>query len=1202
MITLRQSFIVALLGTASLTWPSLSIANPACDDPAICKSDLVGKVLEDSTVETVEIGNNTENTVAAQDGGALFSISVDGEHVAGTKPLPDAQRKTDLALEHFDVQVKFDGLGAKPILNVSTMPVRRAYATGEAINFLASNNYPAWISSAEIRIFDVGDTRREAPIDIVSVSPEGAATWKMPSQGSGKFVYVLRVTDGEGRFDETGALSLVRDDHFETQKMEGDSVAPGYGEDRTAIRNIPVYGGAVTVSGKNVPGGHGVTVMGDPIPVDNGGSFVVQRILPPGDHGIDIDVQGDGQDGLSFNRSINIPENEWFYVGLADFTAGKRFGDKNIEAVKPGDFKGTYTKGRLAFYLKGKIKGRYLLTAAADTSEKDIKSLFKGLDEKDPRQFLKRIDPDDYYPIYGDESESFEDAPTQGKFYVRLDKDDSHAMWGNFKTEIRGTEFLRNERALYGANGVYKSNGITSFGERKTEARVYAAQPGTLPHRVVLRGTGGSAYFMKHQDVTIGSETITVETRDRTTGRVLSRRALKYGEDYSFDYVQGVVLLRTPLSSSAAGSGPVQNEGVSDGDHFLIVSYEFTPSSGDVDGYAYGGRVQQWVGDNVRVGVTGQSEKTGAADQKLYGADIQFRKSERTYIELEAARSQGPGFGDSISTDGGLTTSEPTSAGLPGAKANAYRAKVRASLGEFTNDTVKGDFEAYYDRKQKGFSSLGYNAPEAEESWGAHLDFNVTDSTIFGLDYDERRVKNGKHDEQLAAIVTQDLNENLTASLGVTRTKRDLSSRGDGIRNDVGTKLAYSWSEHDTAYVFGQATVSRKGDIEKNHRVGVGGKKQLTEKLDASVEASYGSTGPGGSATLDYHPTAADHYYIGYKLNPDRAWGDTSISSLQGDDLGSIVAGARHKYSERLSAFGEENLDLFGRRRSLTQAYGVQYTPMPHWVFGGGFETGEIWDDTVNSAGVKNSDFDRTAISLSANYKPDADVNAHIKGEVRFDDSEDNSRDLTSYLIAGSVGYKTSEDWRLIISADAVFTDASESTRDGDYVETSMGYAYRPVDNDRFNMLFKYTFLYDNPGEGQVDVNGVEGGLSQRSHILSADAIYDVTPILSIGGKYGVRLGETRSDGAGWEDSDIHLGVLRADVHVVKNWDLLLEGRAMFNPQSETVDFGAVAAVYRQMSDNFRVGVGYNFGRFSDDLRDLVADDHGVFINATGSF
>jgi hypothetical protein len=42
--------------------------------------------------------------------------------------------------------------------------------------------------------------------------------------------------------------------------------------------------------------------------------------------------------------------------------------------------------------------------------------------------------------------------------------------------------------------------------------------------------------------------------------------------------------------------------------------------------------------------------------------------------------------------------------------------------------------------------------------------------------------------------------------------------------------------------------------------------------------------------------------------------------------------------------------------------------------------------------------------------------------------------------------------------------------------------------------------------------------------------------------------------------------------------------------------------VYRHVGNNFKVGVGYNFGRFSDDLRDLKMDDRGVFLNMVGKF
>ena len=40
----------------------------------------------------------------------------------------------------------------------------------------------------------------------------------------------------------------------------------------------------------------------------------------------------------------------------------------------------------------------------------------------------------------------------------------------------------------------------------------------------------------------------------------------------------------------------------------------------------------------------------------------------------------------------------------------------------------------------------------------------------------------------------------------------------------------------------------------------------------------------------------------------------------------------------------------------------------------------------------------------------------------------------------------------------------------------------------------------------------------------------------------------------------------------------------------------------RRVGDNMKIGVGYNFGHFSDDLTDLTYDDHGIFVNAVGKF
>ena len=82
---------------------------------------------------------------------------------------------------------------------------------------------------------------------------------------------------------------------------------------------------------------------------------------------------------------------------------------------------------------------------------------------------------------------------------------------------------------------------------RLTEVEAYAAQPGTLPQRDIFRGTGGSVYFLKHRDITVGSDRITVEVVDPVTGQVVERRTLTRGTDYEIDTLQGVVMLRRPV-------------------------------------------------------------------------------------------------------------------------------------------------------------------------------------------------------------------------------------------------------------------------------------------------------------------------------------------------------------------------------------------------------------------------------------------------------------------------------------------------------------------------------------------------------------------------------------------------------------------------------------------------------------------------------
>jgi hypothetical protein len=719
---LRNFSAVLKLSTvlAAIQFPAMAFAQEPCLNKGC-----------DSQIVKTAIGENTEQesiSDAAGVGDKGFSISVDGEQIAGTQTVADEQRKTDVALEAVDIQIKFDGLDVKPVLNVSTTDLRTSYQVGEVVQFNATSNYPAWIKKSEILVYEQSADGVTEPFAALDVDAQGQATWQMPTAGADDYIYILRVYDEENRYDETKSRSLRRTStDFATHKTSEEVKSAGEGEDFTARRNIQVFGGAVTVFGRNVPEGYVVNAIDENIVVDAGNSFVTQQILPPGDHEIGVSVKGAKDDGLSFKRNLNIPSNDWFYVALADLTLGRKFGSGKLIAPDPSEFDRVYTKGRLAFYLKGKIQGKYLLTAAADTSEDKLSNLFKGLDSKDPRQLLRRIDPNDFYPVYGDDSTSVEDAPTRGKFYVRLERGDSRVMWGNFKAKINGAELLRNERALYGANAVYRSEATTSFGERKLEANAYAAQPETLPQRDVLRGTGGSAYFLKRQDIVTGSETVTVEIRDKVTGRVISRRTLVAGADYEINPIQGVIILKRPLSGIADIGGTVRDGTASGGVANLVVQYEYTPTSGQLDGYSYGGRAQSWVGEHVRFGATAMREQTGTADQELLGADIMLRHSEKTFLKAEIAQSSGPGFGRTTSIDGGLTFDDLATTGDRSKTARAYTIEGQIDLADVTKGKAKGLLGAYYDKKEAGFSTLDEDISVDQTSWGFNARFDPTE-------------------------------------------------------------------------------------------------------------------------------------------------------------------------------------------------------------------------------------------------------------------------------------------------------------------------------------------------------------------------------------------------------------------------------------------------------------------------------------------
>src|SRR4051812_21465967 len=606
----------------------------------------------------------------------VMHITVDGKPIDDPdRSSSDVQRCTDVALDNANVQFHFDNLESRPRLAVAAHPVAVAVSNvdnlpvASVVHFRMYNNYSSFIARAEIRIFEQQQSLQAVPLEIIAVDNAGFGEWQPATKtlagGARELRYLLRAYDSNGNFDETDArpLSLYRE-RSPGQAVTSDGtwqheLLAAYGQNQLVRHHIQLGSGTVKVQGSGIPAGHKVWVAGRPVPVDPQGKFAAEEILPAGTHTVEVAVLDDGGNGSLYLRDLEFKRRDIFYVGVADLTVSPNSAPANPlqgqDALQPDD---SMLDGRLAFFVNGKVSEGWHLTASADTREGPVKNLFSNFLSKSPDSLFRRIDPDYYYPTFGDDGVVNEMAPTLGKFFVKAGRGQNYGMWGNFKVGYMGNELAQVDRALYGANAHYVSGATTSFGERRIAVDGFAGAPGTMPSYEEFRGTGGSLYFLRHQDILTGSERVRVEIRDKASGIVSGVVNLRYPMDYDIDYLQGRIMLTQPLSSTADDNLLVRSTGLSGDEAYLVVRYEYTPGFDTLDSIAAGGQGNYWFNDHVRLGLTANSNQ-GDAKSNLGAADLTLRMSSSTWLKVQTGRSEGLVSTPLRSADGGFGFSTP---------------------------------------------------------------------------------------------------------------------------------------------------------------------------------------------------------------------------------------------------------------------------------------------------------------------------------------------------------------------------------------------------------------------------------------------------------------------------------------------------------------------------------------------------------------
>jgi outer membrane protein OmpA-like peptidoglycan-associated protein len=306
------------------------------------------------------------------------------------------------------------------------------------------------------------------------------------------------------------------------------------------------------------------------------------------------------------------PPRSWFLFGYGEGELGYSglSGTGSTHRLIERQHDGAFAEGKLSFYGQGEIARGHLFTCAVDTRPSRDDMLFR------------RIEPEKYYPIYGDASELRFNAASRSGTFLRLDHRRYNAMLGDFRTDLGSAEFTSYRRSFNGVAGEAR------FAQGSVRGFITRTDQVTYQEEIRAEGTSGF-YFLKHYPLVENSEKIRIEVRDRyRPERIVRVDYRQINRDYDINYVDGSILFKEPVPVFDENLNPVT----------IVVSYECRGSAGR--NYIYGVRSAASVADSLLFGVTAVLEEEGVENYSLLGFDLSGQVYRDVRVDGEYAHSE----------------------------------------------------------------------------------------------------------------------------------------------------------------------------------------------------------------------------------------------------------------------------------------------------------------------------------------------------------------------------------------------------------------------------------------------------------------------------------------------------------------------------------------------------------------------------------
>jgi hypothetical protein len=612
-----------------------------------------------------------------------------------------------------------------------------------------------------------------------------------------------------------------------------------------------------------------------------------------------------------------------------------------------------------------------------------------------------------------------------------------------------------------------------------------------------------------------------------------------------------------------------------------MVDYEYVPNDFNGDKATYGSRGKVWLNDNIAVGGTYAHENRAQDDYDLKGVDVTIKKGKGTYIKGEFAKSESNQTqGSFLSDDGGLNFDEfKDNASASDIKGNAYSVEARANLKDFSDN--KGTVGAWYKKRDAGFSTSRFDNGVDTTDAGAEAIVTVNDKIDLSAKATLLDKKAEKKTTTASIQADYKASDKLTLSGEVRQVNEDdkTAANNDGEGTLGAFKVGYDVNKDVNLYAIAQGTIGKSGSYEDNNLFTVGTKARLTKKLEVNAEVSSGDRGDAATLGAAYNVNDGFKLYSNYTLSNDRI--DNKRSTF--------TVGQRKTVTDKLKVYTEHQFTRDKIATGVGHTLGLDYQVNKELTASASVQTAKL---KKASSGLT----DRNAFSVGLSYRK-GKTDASTRLEYRNDKgvAENTEQGVTTNRINHQVNKALRIQAKLNHS---VTKDKIGSIRDARFTETSLGFALRPVSNDRLNVLGRLTYLYDLQPLSQSTQP------DEKSLIASLEASYQLDQKWEIGGKVAHKKGQVRTNRSTgtWDKNDATLAAARVRYHLTSKWDAMAEYHWMNSEESKDTQHGAMLSVDRHIGKNMKLGLGYNFTNFDDDLSNTNGTAKGWFINLVGKY